>query len=385
MASASVIFRRIVPACMAVLVCALMLVWATPVWADELQDVQARLDQKTAELAQLTQQINDTQAEVSGIDGRLEGLLADIEAQQASRAGMQQRIAELAETMYKDGQSYNVVAILTSSDDLSEVLDRMYMRNKVLAEYSNLSIKQKQAQHELEAAYREVSENKDAQRARIDALAAQKGELDAAIADLSEREAQLSAQQQAALAEAAAASQQAAAAVETTADPVAATGEAAQSPVEAEPAAPESEAKPEQEQPAASEPEPEPEPAAEPAPEEPAAQEPAADMGWRTGLASAYGGSSDPSTPNPGSTATGAVCDDWSMGVAVPLAWGPQAYYGRQVEISYGGHTVVATVNDCGGMGGGERHLDLQPGVFKAFGFATCNDWGVREVQYRFL
>jgi hypothetical protein len=36
-------------------------------------------------------------------------------------------------------------------------------------------------------------------------------------------------------------------------------------------------------------------------------------------------------------------------------------------------------------MGGGARALDLQPGVFKAFGFSTCDDWGVREVQYRFL
>ena len=73
------------------------------------------------------------------------------------------------------------------------------------------------------------------------------------------------------------------------------------------------------------------------------------------------------------------------MGVAVPMVWGPQSYYGRSVEISYGGTTVVATVNDCGGMGGGSRSLDLQPGVWKAFGFKSCNDWGIREVQYRFL
>lgn len=41
---------------------------------------------------------------------------------------------------------------------------------------------------------------------------------------------------------------------------------------------------------------------------------------WSSGLASAYGGSSDPYTPNPGTTATGEVCDDWSTGVAVPMA-----------------------------------------------------------------
>ena len=109
-------------------------------------------------------------------------------------------------------------------------------------------------------------------------------------------------------------------------------------------------------------------------------------VGWSTGVASAYGGSTDPSTPNPGITATGAVCDDWSMGVAVPMAW-PRywQYYGRTVEISYGGMTVLATVNDCGYMGGGSRVLDLQPGVWKAFGFSSCNDWGLRTVSYRFL
>ena len=118
------------------------------------------------------------------------------------------------------------------------------------------------------------------------------------------------------------------------------------------------------------------------------APEPAPDpgAGWSTGIASAYGGSTDPYTPNPGTTATGAVCDDWSMGVAVPMAW-PRywQYYGRTVEISYGGMTVLATVNDCGYMGGGSRVLDLQPGVWKAFGFSSCTDWGLRTVSYRFL
>lgn len=108
--------------------------------------------------------------------------------------------------------------------------------------------------------------------------------------------------------------------------------------------------------------------------------------GWQTGIASAYGGSSDKSTPNPGTTATGAICNDTSMGVAVPMAWpNYRSYLGRKVEIRYNGKTVIATVNDCGGMGGGSRSLDLQPGVFKKFGFNTCQAWGLRTVSYRFL
>lgn len=108
--------------------------------------------------------------------------------------------------------------------------------------------------------------------------------------------------------------------------------------------------------------------------------------GWRTGLATAYGGSSDPYTPNPGKTATGAICNDYSVGVAVPMAWpNYRSYLGRTVEIVYNGKTVYAPVNDCGGMQGGRVSLDLQPGVFKAFGFSNCNAWGIRTVQYRFL
>ena len=108
--------------------------------------------------------------------------------------------------------------------------------------------------------------------------------------------------------------------------------------------------------------------------------------GWKTGTASAYGGSTDKSTPNPGTTATGATCDDWSMGVAVPKSLSNyRSYFGRTVEIVYGGQTVYATVNDCGNMGGGSRVLDLQPGVWKAFGFSSCKDWGLRTVKYRFL
>ena len=106
--------------------------------------------------------------------------------------------------------------------------------------------------------------------------------------------------------------------------------------------------------------------------------------GWLSGTASAYGGSSDPGCGT--RTATGATVSDWSMGVAVPMSMpGYRSYLGRQVEISYGGKSVIATVNDCGGMGGGGRVLDLQPGVFKALGASTCNGWGLRTVKYRFL
>lgn len=108
--------------------------------------------------------------------------------------------------------------------------------------------------------------------------------------------------------------------------------------------------------------------------------------GWATGIASAYGGHSDANIISNQRTATGDAVTETSMGVAVPMAWsGFRSLYGHKVLISYGGKTVTATINDCGGMGNGSRALDLQPGVFRAFGFTNCNDWGLREVKYKIL
>ena len=106
--------------------------------------------------------------------------------------------------------------------------------------------------------------------------------------------------------------------------------------------------------------------------------------GWQSGVVSAYGSTSDGTLG--AHTATGATVSESSMGVAVPMSMpNYRSYFGRSVEISYGGRTVVAVVNDCGGLGGGSRALDLQPGVWKALGASSCFDWGVRTVSYRFL
>ena len=97
--------------------------------------------------------------------------------------------------------------------------------------------------------------------------------------------------------------------------------------------------------------------------------------GWQSGVVSAYGSTSDGTLG--AHTATGAIVSESSMGVAVPMSMpNYRSYFGRSVEISYGGRTVVAVVNDCGGLGGGSRALDLQPGVWKALGASSCFDWG---------
>lgn len=95
--------------------------------------------------------------------------------------------------------------------------------------------------------------------------------------------------------------------------------------------------------------------------------------GWKSGVASYYGIGDGFMG---GTTASGAIVTESSMGVAmlnVPL--------GTYVEISYGGRSVIAVVNDRGPYVHG-RVIDMQPAVARALGFLSV---GVGTVQYRFL
>lgn len=319
-------------------------IWAGRAYADELAGVAQELQEKTDELERLTDEIADAQDKLDEIDGELASLLSDVNRLQGEHAHVQAELSKLAIDMYKNPDNVNAMVIVASSDSWMEIEQRMQLRKRVLNRYGELSMRQEQTQRDLEERYSKVSQQKDAQVLLIKEQKERKDELNQTIKDLEEQQRHLSAEQQAQLAEAAAAAHKIAQTFDTAdvAGVYGATGD--RNPVAG-----------------------------------------TIDTGWRVGLASAYGGSSDPYTPNPGTTATGALCNDWTVGVAVPMAWGPAPYYGRKVEISYNGQSFIATVNDCGGMNNGERALDLQPGVFKAFGFKTCDEWGVRTVRYRFL
>ena len=98
---------------------------------------------------------------------------------------------------------------------------------------------------------------------------------------------------------------------------------------------------------------------------------------WLTGQASAYGLSAGRQT------ASGATVTDNSVGVAVPVS---QRYLvGKTIEIRYGGKTITTVINDTGGFEALGRVLDLQPGIWKYFGFSSEEAWGVRTVQYRIM
>ena len=299
------------------------------------------LEAARGSLAEAAAQVDAAQAEVDRLTGEVGRLSGEVTVAQGRYADVSRGLSSLLRASYKAGGAPSALSVALSSESAESLVERMRYADEASAALAKATDGLRRAKAELEAQYAEVSAAKDAQEAAMaslgERLAEAQGEADALEERLAEEQAEAE--------RVAAASRQAAPYAGGADDgdggdggspaPTFATGDTS---------------------------------------------------GWRTGIASAYGGWSDPSTGAVSSTATGDICDDWSMGVAVPMAWPDyRSYFGRQVEISYDGQSVIATVNDCGYMGGGSRSLDLQPGVFKAFGYYDCDSWGLRTVSYRFL
>lgn len=85
-------------------------------------------------------------------------------------------------------------------------------------------------------------------------------------------------------------------------------------------------------------------------------------------------------------SATGAVINDYSTGIAIPTSVeNYSSYFGATVEISIGGKTTYAVINDVFADSTNSRIVDLQPGVCKALGFSSLGAFGRREVSIRLL
>jgi hypothetical protein len=99
---------------------------------------------------------------------------------------------------------------------------------------------------------------------------------------------------------------------------------------------------------------------------------------WNTGSATAYG----PTSSAIWRTADGSDLTNTTVGVAVPIEW-KSKLFGKTLEIEDKGIQIRAKVTDVGHFLKNGRSLDLQPGVFKAFGFNTASAWGVHTVRWR--
>lgn len=364
-------------------------------WADEddqasaaqkaVDDAHSDLSTAESRMAALSSDYDALKQEVGKLQTQIDDMAAEVlEAQKAVVEG-RAAVGKLAAYEYRTGGSArSLVELVLGAGDFSELLRNMSYLSSIMTYQADEVAAQQERSKRFQDLVDSLNFQKDEQEKKLAELEAKKAEAQKVVADASSRLQNAESDQAARLAE-----------LQRKAEEMAAAGTVA-GPVEVEDANT-------VDRPSVVPPstpvEPDPDPVV---PDAGGGSGGGSDSGsggggsgespgestagWSTGVASAYGGSTDPYTPNPGITASGAVCDDWSMGVAVPMAWPNYwRYYGRTIEISYAGQTVFATINDCGGMDGGRRSLDLQPGVWKAFGYSSCLDWGLRTVSYRIL
>lgn len=369
----------------AFLVCVLVaLTLAVPsAWADEADDAQRAVDDAQATLEEAEQSMqtlekerDDLKAELEALQKRLDETAEQAKESQQALIEGREALGKAAAYEYREGGSANsLLTLLLEADSFNELVRNISYLGSIVEYRSDEIAAQQQRCDEFESLLDELNDQKAEHSAKLEELEKKQDEAARVVADANSKLKNAKGDQAARLAE-----------LQKKAERVTNSGDANE-PVIVDDAdtvnrqdvvPPSVEVKP------------------DPNPNPPGGNTGSgggssnsggsSDVSWSKGVASAYGGATDPYTKNPATTATGAVCDDNSMGVAVPMAWSKYwKYYGRTVEISYGGMTVLATVNDCGGMGGGSRVLDLQPGVWKAFGFKSCSDWGLRTVSYRFL
>lgn len=296
--------------------------------ATSLSELQSRIDQSNEAYNTAVAHANELQDQIDANEARL----AQIEEELPAKKDAAAKSLRVSYKMQAGGG--DLIQLLLSSEDFNEVVSTLQYLEKITS-HNNAAVEDlAQATDELEQLQSALA----SQKAQVDS------EVQSALSSLNEAndardqyEAQMAAQQAAQV-------RQAAAQQQATEQQGASSGDSANKA------------------------------------DSSSSQDVETDGEWMCGLASAYDVDN-----NTGGTATasGAILTSDSVTVAVPAS----QYYllGRTVEIRYGGKTITATVTDTGGFASYGRVLDLAGGCWKAFGFSSCYDWGVRAVQYRFL
>lgn len=301
--------------------------------ATSLSELQGRIDQSNEAYNTAVAHANELQDQIDANEARL----AQIEEELPAKKDAAAKSLRVSYKMQAGGG--DLIQLLLSSEDFNEVVSTLQYLEKITS-HNNAAVEDlAQATDELEQLQSALA----SQKAQVDS------EVQSALASLTEAndardqyEAQMAAQQAAQVRQAAAQQQ---ALAQQAADQQGASGSDSATKSDSS-----------------------------------ASQDVETDGEWMCGLASAY----DVDNNTGGTTtASGAILTSDSVTVAVPAS----QYYllGRTVEIRYGGKTITATVTDTGGFASYGRVLDLAGGCWKAFGFSSCYDWGVRAVQYRFL
>lgn len=300
---------------------------ATPAYAATMEELQAKANEAVAAFEAASAKVDEVQSQIDENQAKVDEIQAKLPAQQEAAS-------DSIRSLYKMQQSTpGLVNLLLSSDSFTDFITTYQYINalqrsnvEALQQLETTEEELRDAQSQLEVAKAEAdSEKETAQQTLVEAENA-----------IQELNAQLAAQAAAEAAAAAAASGEAQgnnSISNQPSDPTATNG-----------------------------------------------TEVSTDGTWMSGYASAYS-----LADNTGwdATASGETLTDDSVTVAVPAS---QSYLlGRSVEISWNGITITARVTDTGGFAKYGRVLDLAGGCWKAFGFSSPNDWGVRLVSYRFL
>ncbi|ACV21734.1 Membrane-bound metallopeptidase [Slackia heliotrinireducens] len=363
---------------------------AATAYADTVSAAQSDLDAAEERLAEITEEYEAIQAEVDDLQAQIdEATVGVMEAQEAVRLG-KENLAHDAIYSYKGG-GVSLLGIVLGSQNLDDLVKNISYLDAIEGAQMDAIEEQQRLNDEFQAALDDLGSKKDLQMEKLSEAADKAAEAQQVVTT-AERNLQ-SAQAEAAEAERLAELQaQAEALAAQQAEKAAQKNAVVEEGVEEEPsnATEATESKQESSSDDAS--------SADESDADESSQNTESDStgggsttpetvsdnttGWHTGTASAYGAVSDGTLG--ATTALGNVVTESSMGVAIPMSMpNYTSYMGRSVEISYNGRTVVAYVDDCGGLYG--RSLDLQPGVWAALGASSCFDWGVRTVSYRFL
>ena len=346
--------NRRVTGVVSVALAALLVASPVPALAETSQEVREEVASVQAELDELTGQIAEGEAHVQELQDQVDELANESVELQTQIIEDRDRLARIIASSYKENSDARILALILSSETMDDLVSQVYYAQKVSDWQADCIEQLNSDKQELDQRMSAISDAKDQQKAQLDELAAKREELDDKVAVLNEKAERLEEEEAEAARKAA--------------------EEAARKAAE-EQAAREAEERARQEALRA---------AAEAGDIASNTSQTVSGDGWVTCIASAYT-IADNTPPGSTATASGIPLDESVPTVAMPMSMSPSRFYGRQIQIVYNGMSIVATVTDCGGMGGGSRGLDLTPAVFRSFGASTADEWGLRTVSYRFL
>ena len=262
--------------------------------ADELSDAKATLDAASKELDALTSEYRSLETELASLDEQISEATDKVaKAQQAMIEG-QEDLGDTVVAQYKSDGSLSFTAICLNSADLSDLVKNMSYYGAIQQDQAERIAEQKKLRDDFQSALSDLDAKRDSQQDLLDQAEAKKERAEKVVSEASSKVASIESERKR-LAD-----------LKKKAASLEKKQQGNQSSQSSSPNWNTGSDRPSQGE--------------DHTQEDTSTDAPSSSKGWKTGVASAYGGKTDPWTPNPGTTATGAVCNDWST---VGRRWSP--------------------------------------------------------------